>query len=108
MSDIAGARVTIARTSGADVGQRQVIVSVDAGPKKTLVFGESASFDIPPGDHALKANNTLVWKTVPFSAAPGEHVQFEIANCATRFTLGFLSLIGVAPLYLRIEKKSGN
>jgi hypothetical protein len=99
-------RVTIARTSPADVGQRQVIVSVDGGPKKTLVFGETASFEIAPGDHTLKANNTLVWKTVPFSAAAGEHVTFEIANCATRFTLGFLSLIGVAPLYLRIERRS--
>ena len=108
MSDTSGARVTIARTSPADVGQRQVIVSIDGGPRKTLIFGESASFEIAPGDHALKANNTLVWKTVPFSAAPGEHVQFEIANCATRFTLGFLSVIGVAPLYLRIEKKSNS
>lgn len=105
MNDTSGARVTIARTSQADVGQRQVIVSVDGGPKQTLIFGESASFDIAPGNHALKANNTLVWKTVPFSAAPGEHVRFEIANCSTRFTLGFLSLIGVAPLYLRIEKQ---
>ena len=108
MSDTPGARVTIARMSPADVGQRQVIVSIDGGPKKTLLFGESASFEMAPGDHALKANNTLVWKTVPFSAAPGEHIQFEIANCATRFTLGFLSLIGVAPLYLRIDRKSGS
>jgi hypothetical protein len=106
VSDTPGARVTIARTSQADIGQRQVIVCIDGGPRKTLLFGESAAFEIAPGDHALKANNTLVWKTVPFSAAPGEHVRFEIANCATRFTLGFLSLIGVAPLYLRIEKKS--
>jgi hypothetical protein len=90
--------------SPADIGQRQVIVSIDGGPKKTLLFGESASFEIAPGDHALKANNTLVWKTVAFSAAPGEHVRFDIANCTTRFTLGFLSLIGVAPLYLRIAK----
>jgi hypothetical protein len=105
VSDTPGARVTISRTSNADVGQRQVIVSIDGGPKKTLVFGERATFDIPPGDHALKANNTLVWKTVSFSAAPDEHVQFEIANRATRFTLGFLSLIGVAPLYLTIDKK---
>jgi hypothetical protein len=105
VSDTSDARVTIARTSTADVGQRQVIVSIDGGPKKTLVFGESATFEIAPGEHVLKANNTLVWKTVPFSATPGEHVQFEIANCATRFTLGFLSLIGVAPLYLKIERK---
>jgi hypothetical protein len=105
VSDPSSARVTIARTSLADVGQRQVIVSIDAGPKETLLFGESASFEIAPGNHALKANNTLVWKSVPFSAAPGEHVRFDIANCATRFTLGFLSLIGVAPLSLRIDRK---
>lgn len=104
MSGTSGARVTVARTSAADVGQRQVIVSIDSGPKKTLVFGESTTFDVPPGDHRLKANNTLVWKSVGFSAAAGEHVQFEIANRATRFTLGFLSLIGVAPLYLTIER----
>ena len=106
MNDTPGARITIARTSRADIGQRQVIVSVDEGPKRTLVFGESATFEIAPGEHTIKANNTLVWKRVSFAAAPGEHVQFEIANRATRFTLGFLSLIGVAPLYLTIERKS--
>ena len=105
MSETSGARVTIARTSAADIGQRQVIVSIDGGPKTTLLFGDSATFDIAPGEHAIKANNTLVWKTVRFSAPAGEHVQFEIANCATRFTLGFLSLIGVAPLYLKIDRK---
>ena len=99
------ARVTITRTSKADIGQRQVIVSIDGGSNKTLVFGESASFDIPPGEHALKANNTLFWKTVPFSAAPGEHVRFEIANRATPFTLGFLAVLGVAPLYLTLERR---
>ena len=104
MTGTASARVTIARTSKDDVGQRQVIVSIDGGPKRTLVFGDSTTFDIPAGAHVLKANNTLVWKTVPFSAIPGDHVQFEIANRATRFTLGFLSLIGVAPLYLEIKR----
>ena len=99
------ARITIARTADADVRQRQVIVSVDYGPKATLVFGESVSFDVPPGEHKLKANNTLVWKSVPFMAAAGEHVEFVIANRATRFMLGFLSLVGVAPLYLTIERR---
>ena len=103
MNDTA-ARVTITRTSKADIGQRQVIVTIDGEPKRTLIFGESTTFDVAPCTHALKANNTLVWKTVPFTASPGEHVQFEVANCATRFTLGFLSLIGVAPLYLKIER----
>lgn len=98
-------RVTITRNSPADVQQRQVIVSIDDGPKATLVFGESVTFTVPAGDHVLKANNTLVWKKVPFSARDGEAVEFVIANRATRFTLGFLSLIGVAPLYLSVEKR---
>ncbi len=104
MSETSGARVTIARTSTADIGQRQVIVSIDGGPEDHTRVRRERDVRVAPGEHALKANNTLVWKTVPFSAATGEHVQFEIANCATRFTLGFLSLIGVAPLYLKVER----
>jgi len=103
--DTADARVTVARTAAGDVGQRQVIVSVDGGTKATLLFGESVSQAITPGEHYLKANNTLIWKTVKFTASPGEHVEFLIANRASRFTLGFLSLMGVAPLYLSIERR---
>ena len=98
------ARVTITRTSDTDVRQRQVIVSVDDGPRAALVFGESITLDVTPGDHTLKANNTLIWKRVPFTAAPDEHIHFSVANRASRLTLGFLSLMGVAPLYLTIQR----
>jgi len=103
--DTPPARITIARTSDTDVQQRQVIVSIDDGPKTTLLFGQSMASDIAPGSHVLKANNTLVWKKVPFDAKPGEQIEFLIANRASRLTLGFLSLMGVAPLYLTIERK---
>ena len=89
-----------------DVQQRQVIVSVDDGPKATLLYGDSASWNVSPGSHVLKANNTLVWKKVPFAAEPGERVEFLVANRASRFTLGFLTLMGVAPLYLTIERRA--
>jgi hypothetical protein len=102
------ARITIARTAPTDIQQRQVIVSVDDGPKATLLFGETTSWDIEAGPHVLKANNTLVWKKLRFQAAPGEHVEFVIANRASRLMLGFLALIGVAPLYLTIERASGS
>ena len=65
MSDPA-AHVAVTRTNPADVAQRQIIVSIDGGPKKTLLFGESATFDVEPGEHKLRAHNTLVWKTVRF------------------------------------------
>ena len=100
------AAVRIARTSDKDIQQRQVIVSVDDGPKATLAFGESVEWKVGAGEHVLKAHNTLVWKKVPFSAEPDERIEFVIANRASRFTLGFLSLMGVAPLYMTIERST--
>ena len=76
----ASARVTLNRTHKKDVGQRQVVVTIDDGAKTTLMFGETATLEIPPGDHVMKAHNTLVWKTVPFDAAPGQDVQFTVWN----------------------------
>jgi len=98
------AQVTLTRTNSADVGQRQVIVSIDDGSKTNLMFGETMTVEVPAGDHQLKCNNTLVWKKVKFTAAPGEQIRFQITNRTSKLTLGFLSLIGVAPLYLTVEK----
>jgi hypothetical protein len=104
-SPIAPARVTVTRTSEQDVGHRQVYAAIDDQPAATLMFGESVVWDIPPGAHRLKANNTLQWKKLEFTAEPGEHVEFVVINKAGGFTLGFLSLLGVAPLYLTIERR---
>ncbi len=99
--------VTISRTSDLDVRQRQVIVGIDDGPKENLMFGESVTMHVAAGTHTLKTNNTLVWKKVAFETQPGESVTFEVTNRAGRFALGFLSLVGVAPLYLTVERKPG-
>ena len=104
----APARVTITRTSETDTGQRQIIVSIDDGPKTNLMFGESVTIEVGPGPHRLKANNTLVWKKVAFEARPGEHVNFAIANRASRLALGMLTLMGVAPMYMSIERTTPN
>jgi len=98
-------RVTISRRDPGDVGQRQVIVAVDAGEPIKLEYGDTTTIDAPAGEHILKANNTLVWKKVPFTVAPGEHVEFSVANRSSRFTLSFLALLGVAPLMMTVEKK---
>ena len=67
-----------------------VKLSIDDGPKATLVFGQSVSWDVPAGAHVLKANT--IWKKVPFSAGAGETVEFIIANRASRMTSGTLPL----------------
>ncbi len=104
--DAQPARITVTRTSSTDIQQRQVIVSIGDTLKATLAFGDSVTWDIPAGSHVLKSNNTLVWKKNAFDAAPGEHVHFTVANRASRFTLGFLALLGVAPLGLVVERNA--
>jgi len=99
------ARLTVARTLPADIGQRQVFASLDGQPLATMLFGESVSRQIAPGLHRLRLNNTLVWKTLEFEAAAGDHVEFRYANRPGRWTLGFLSLLGVAPLFLTVEQR---
>lgn len=76
----AAARLTIHRTAGWDEQSRQILLSVDGNHIGQLLYGQTLSREIPAGAHTLKANNTLVWKTVPFDAAPGQDVQFTVWN----------------------------
>ena len=99
------ARVMLTRTHKKDVGQRQVVVTIDEGARTTLMFGDTVALEIAPGDHVLKAHNTLVRKSVPFRVTAGEQITFTLINHPGRFTLGFLSLMGVAPLFLTIEEQ---
>jgi hypothetical protein len=100
------ARITFARDSPADAQQRQVIARIDGGPASTLMFGDRITIEVEPGTHVLRANNTLFWKRVRFSIEAGEHLQFQFVNRSGRFTLSLLALLGVAPLYLDIERTS--
>ena len=74
------ARLTIHRTAAWDEQSRQILCSVDGKYVGQLLYGQTLTREIPAGSHALKSNNTLVWKTVPFEAAAGEHVQFTVWN----------------------------
>jgi hypothetical protein len=100
----APARLVVARVLPTDVAQRQVYVVLDGERIATLLFGGRIEREIQPGPHRLRLNNTLVWKTVDFEAAPGEVVTFHFANRAGRFALPFLAVMGVAPLYLTVER----
>ena len=98
------ARVTVARALPIDVKQRQIILTLDGRPLETLLFGESVTREIEPGEHWIRANNTLVWKTLEFTAKPGEHVSFATGNRAGFGTYPLLALLGTGPLYLVFER----
>ena len=100
--DAARTTITVARSSPADLGMRQIIMSVDGAPLGTLLMGQSVTRDIAPGHHRLRAYNTLVWKTIEFDVAPGQHVAFLVANRPG--TLVIMGLLGVGPMYLTLVK----
>src|SRR5215204_1391543 len=101
----AAARITITRRDSRDVGDRQIVVSVDGEPLATLLFGAEASREVAPGEHRLRAHNTLFWKTLEVSLAPGEHARFSVVNRAGMGTFSLLGLLGVGPLYLTFERQ---
>ena len=92
--------LTIHRTSPDDARTRQVYVSLDGKRIATLLFGQQVTREIAPGRHTLRANNTLVWKTVEFDAEPGAHVHYTCVNRAPSSLYFMLFIFGVAPLYV--------
>ena len=75
-------------------------------PTETLMFGDAFTLELAPGDHRLKTNNTLFWKTVAFTIRPGEHAEFVLINRSGPVAFGFLALLGAAPLRLTVERRA--
>jgi len=98
------ATLVVGRTLPGDVGQRQVYVELDGERVATLLDGQIFTGEIPAGPHQLRFDNTLHKKTFEFSAAAGGRVEYRLANTSGRFGLPFLALMGVAPLFLKIER----
>lgn len=98
------ARLLITRASERDVRSRQIFVSLDGTKLGDILFGEKIDRSISPGPHFLRVHNTLFWKTVRFEAAAGETVHFETVNYARRGFLSLVLIIGVAPLFLAVER----
>jgi len=98
------AQLIVARALKGDVRQRQVYVELDGESIATLLVDERVVRDIAPGTHTLRLDNTLVKKVIEFDAVPGEVIEYHFANTAGRFAIPFLALMGVAPLFLSIER----
>jgi hypothetical protein len=101
---VAVSRVTISRTSPADIQQRQIIVKLDGKRLGELMSGDEISRTVEPGRHRLQVDNTWNWKNVDFTLAPGEHARFQTVNRGGRFTWFLVGTLGVGPMYVRIER----
>ena len=97
--------VTLSRTHPTDIGERHVFVKLD-DTKVRLSYGDSFTAELKPGAHHLRAHNTLVWKNLKFTLEPGEHLEFVIINSGRWWTWGIAGVLGSAPLFLSIAKRS--
>lgn len=97
--------VTLSRTHPTDVGERHVFVKLDE-TKVRLSYGDTFTEELKPGAHHLCAHNTLVWKNLKFTLEPGEHLEFVIINSGRWWTWGVAGVLGSAPLFLSIAKRS--
>jgi len=100
------ATITVTRRAKDDVRVRQIYISGDGTTVAELFYGEVATVHVPPGPHRLRANNTLVWKTLDCDLRPGEHATFDVVNRPGFGTFALLSLLGAGPIYLRFERTS--
>jgi len=98
--------VTISRTHPRDVGVRQVFVQLDDGSRTALRFGQSLTRIVEPGTHCLRAHNTLVRKTVTFTVESGEHLEFILINYCGPIWQGIAALLGAAPIFLKVHRRS--
>lgn len=97
--------VTISRTHPSDVGDRQIYATLDEKQTR-LVYGEEFTDELRPGAHRLRVHNTLMWRNIQFTLEPGEHLEFAIINTARWWTWGFAGVLGAAPLFLTVQKRS--
>jgi hypothetical protein len=98
--------VTLSRQHPSDCGHRQVFAKIDGKASVALVFGESFTQEVAPGNHHLRVHNTLFWKNIRFTIEPGEHLEFVIINRAKWWTFGMVGYLGSAPLFLTVQRLS--
>jgi hypothetical protein len=98
------ARITLHRTSEEDLKDRQILISLDGEHIATLLYGQTVTRMVSPGQHSLRANNTLVWKTLEFEARSGEHLAFRVVNRAVAGMMWMVGLLGVGLILVELER----
>lgn len=99
------AMLTVRRTAKDDVQDRQVYLTLDGEEWGTIFYGKEITREIAPGRHTLKANNTLVRKSVIFDVKPGEHVRYQCINKAHWTAMMFMAFLGAAFLTVKLVRE---
>ena len=101
------ARLTVWHSHEDDFGGRSIHLHLDGEKLATLPTGQSITKEIEPGQHQLRADNTLIKKTVEFTIQPSEHLQYRMWN-RTGFGSWLIGVFGSGPLYLMVEQQAAD
>jgi hypothetical protein len=96
--------VTVSRTLERDIGIREVRIWLDDELIATLRHKQWVTRELAPGQHTVRAHNTLVGKSIEFDLQAGEHARFTTSNrsgCGT----SIIFLLGAGPIYLSLERE---
>lgn len=101
----ATARLTVRRPGPGNLSDNYPItVSLDGAKLASLMPGRSVTIDLTAGSHRVRAFNTLLWKTVPFDVAEGDHVVYVVSNRAgPGTTIG--AIIGTGWFYPTVDRE---
>jgi hypothetical protein len=100
------ATISVTRSAPEDVKVRQIYISIDGKTAAELLYGESFTSEIDAGEHRLRANNTLFWKTLDCTLERGERAEFIVVNRPGPGTYAMLSLLGTGPIYLTFARRT--
>ena len=99
------AMITVRRSAVDDVQDRQVYMSFDGEEWGTLYYGHELTREVAPGRHTIKANNTLVRRSVTFDVKAGEHVRYQCINKAHWTAMLFMAFLGAAVLTVKLVRE---
>ena len=97
--------LTVRRTSGEDIKERELYVSLDGKRLGILKYGDSATVPISPGRHELRVHNTLSRKKAEFDATAAQHVRFKLANVPGKGFAYWAFFLGAALFWTLLERE---
>ena len=98
------ATLIITRNEPEDVQDRWIRLSIDGQPEEILRYGETLTRELAPGQHVVKAHNTLSRHQVTFAAAAGERVRFRCHNKVAKGGVLMMLTTGFAFITVRLER----
>ena len=99
------ATLIVNRNSPEDAQQREIRVFLDGEQIGELIYGQSVSREIGPGQHSLLVDNTWKKQSSQFTAADGDSISYLAWNHSTRFSEFLLGIFGGGPMGVFLERK---